>query len=250
MGIIEYRAVKKSFGTNRVLRGVDFAIPRGRITAVIGRSGEGKSVLLKHALGLLHPDGGEILVDGVDISQLGGKALNRARSQFGMLFQGAALFDSMTVEENVAFPLVEHTRMTRAEIAARVRETLRLVGLEDAESRMPSQLSGGMKKRVGLARAIIREPEIVLYDEPTTGLDPMLTDSIHRLIVRMQEMLEITSLMISHDVDKVLDLAHYVGMLHQGKMVFAGTPAEIRASDDPLVRQFIAGSSEGPIRVL
>ena len=247
---IEYKAVEKSFGGNHVLRGVDFQVPSGRITAVIGRSGEGKSVLLKHSLGLLRPDSGEILVDGDDISRLSGKKLNEARSKFGMLFQGAALFDSMTVEENVAFPLVEHSALTGAQIAERVRETLHLVGLDGVESRMPSQLSGGMKKRVGLARAIIREPEIILYDEPTTGLDPILTDSIHRLIIQMQEVLQVTSLMISHDVEKVLEFAHCIGMLHQGRMVFAGSPDEVRASEDPLVRQFIAGSSEGPIEVL
>ncbi len=247
---IEYKAVAKSFGENHVLRGVDFQIPQGRITAIIGRSGEGKSVLLKHSLGLLHPDSGEILVDGADISKLHGRELNKARSKFGMLFQGAALFDSMTVEENVAFPLVEHSRLTRSEISERVKETLHLVGLDGVESRMPSQLSGGMKKRVGLARAIIREPEIILYDEPTTGLDPILTDSIHRLIIRMQEVLEVTSLMISHDVEKVLGFAHYIGMLHGGRMIFAGEPDEIRSTEDPLVRQFLAGSSEGPIEVL
>ena len=247
---IEYKAVEKSFGENHVLRGVDFQVPSGRITAIIGRSGEGKSVLLKHTLGLLRPDGGEILVDGDDVSRLRGNRLNEARSKFGMLFQGAALFDSMTVEENVAFPLVEHSTLTRPEISERVRETLRLVGLDGVESRMPAQLSGGMNKRVGLARAIIREPEIILYDEPTTGLDPILTDSIHRLIIQMQEVLQVTSLMISHDVEKVLEFAHYIGMLHQGRMVFAGSPDEVRASEDPLVRQFIAGSSEGPIEVL
>ncbi len=247
---IEYKAIAKSFGENHVLRGVDFQVPSGRITAIIGRSGEGKSVLLKHSLGLLHPDSGEILVDGADISKLRGTELNKARSKFGMLFQGAALFDSMTVEENVAFPLVEHSRFTRSEISGRVKETLHLVGLDGVESRMPSQLSGGMKKRVGLARAIIREPEIILYDEPTTGLDPILTDSIHRLIIRMQEVLQVTTLMISHDVEKVLGFAHYIGMLHGGRMIFAGEPDEIRSTEDPLVRQFLAGSSEGPIEVL
>ncbi len=250
MAKIEYKAVKKSFDGNQVLRGVDFQIPPGRITAIIGRSGEGKSVLLKHSLGLIRPDSGEILIDGADVSKLRGRELNQARSKFGMLFQGAALFDSMTVEENVAFPLMEHSSLTRSEISGRVKETLRLVGLDGVEARMPSQLSGGMKKRVGLARAIIREPEIVLYDEPTTGLDPMLTDSIHRLIVHMQEMLRVTSVMISHDVKKVLEFVHYVGMLHQGRMVFTGGPDEIRASTDPLVRQFIVGSAEGPIHIL
>lgn len=250
MAKIEYRAVRKRFGGNHVLRGVDLRIPGGRITAIIGRSGEGKSVLLKHCLGLLSPDSGAVLVDGVDVSRLRGAALNQVRAKFGMLFQGGALFDSMTVEQNVAFPLAEHSRLGASEISERVRETLRLVGLEGVEARMPSELSGGMKKRVGLARAIIREPEIILYDEPTTGLDPILADSIHRLIVRMQEVLRVTSVMISHDVEKVLRLAHHVGMLHQGRIICAGAPEEIRASEDPLVRQFIAGTAEGPIQVL
>lgn len=247
---IELRGVEKSFGENHVLRGVDLQIPAGRITAVIGRSGEGKSVLLKHIIGLLHPDRGEILIDGVDISRLFGPELNQARSRFGMLFQGAALFDSMTVAENVAFPLWEHTRLSPEEIAARVREKLHLVGLDGVEDRMPSQLSGGMRKRVGLARAIVREPEIVLYDEPTTGLDPILTDSIGRLIVRMQETLSITSVVISHDVEGVLGFAHFIAMLHGGRIVVRGSPDQLRAMDDPLVRQFLMGSAEGPIQVL
>ncbi len=247
---IELRRVEKSFGTNHVLRGLDLQIPAGRITAVIGRSGEGKSVLLKHMIGLIRPDRGEVLVDGEDISRLRGRELNRMRSKFGMLFQGAALFDSMTVDENVAFPLREHTRLSSEQIAARVREKLRLVGLDGVEDRMPSQLSGGMRKRVGLARAIIREPEILLYDEPTTGLDPILADSIDRLIVRTQKALNITSVLISHDLDRVLEFADFVAMLYQGRIVAQGSPEKLRAMDDPLVRQFLSGSAEGPIRVL
>jgi len=247
---IEFRGLEKSFGANHVLRGVNLQLPEGRISAVIGRSGEGKSVLIKHTIGLLYPDRGEVLVDGVEVTRLRGRELNRLRSNFGMLFQGAALFDSMSVGENVAFPLREHTRLSVQEIEERVREKLHLVGLDGVEDRMPSQLSGGMRKRVGLARAIIREPEIVLYDEPTTGLDPILTDSIHRLIVRMQETLSITSVVISHDVEKVFEFAHFVAMIHQGRIVAQGSPEELRASDDPLVRQFLAGSAEGPIRVL
>ncbi|MEE9276212.1 MAG: ABC transporter ATP-binding protein [bacterium] len=247
---IELRGLEKAFGENRVLRGVNLDIPDGRITAIFGRSGEGKSVLLKHVIGLLRPDAGEVMVEGVDICRLRGRELNLLRSKFGMLFQGSALFDSMTVEENVAFPLCEHTRLSPEEIALQVREKLRLVGLEGVEERMPAQLSGGMRKRVGLARAIIREPEILLYDEPTTGLDPILADSIDRLIQRTQEHLDITTIMISHDVVRVLEFAHYIAILHEGRIVARGTPEEVRSLDDPLVRQFLSGSAEGPIKVL
>lgn len=247
---IELRGLAKSFGANRVLQGLDLKIPAGRITVIIGRSGEGKSVLLKHMIGLLRPDQGQVLVDGEDITRLRGRELNRVRAKFGMLFQGAALFDSMNVAENVAFPLREHSRLSPEEIASRVREKLRLVGLDGVEDRMPSQLSGGMRKRVGLARAIIRGPEIILYDEPTTGLDPILTDSIDRLIVRTQETLNITSVLISHDLDRALAFADFVAMLHQGRIVAQGAPEELRTMDDPLVRQFLTGSAEGPIQVL
>ncbi|MBI4252100.1 MAG: ABC transporter ATP-binding protein [Candidatus Tectomicrobia bacterium] len=247
---IELRGLAKSFGTNRVLQGLDLKSPAGRITVIIGRSGEGKSVLLKHMIGLLRPDQGQVLVDGEDITRLRGRELNRVRAKFGMLFQGAALFDSMNVAENVAFPLREHSRLSPEEIASRVREKLRLVGLDGVEDRMPSQLSGGMRKRVGLARAIIRGPEIILYDEPTTGLDPILTDSIDRLIVRTQETLNITSVLISHDLDRALAFADFVAMLHQGRIVAQGAPEELRTMDDPLVRQFLTGSAEGPIQVL
>lgn len=247
---IDIRGLKKSFGNNHVLQGVSLSIPEGKISVIIGRSGEGKSVLLKHIIGLLRPDAGEIRVDDVDICSLNWRALTKIRMKFGMLFQGAALFDSMTVGENVAFPLREHSRLSPPEIAARVDEKLRLVGLDGIQDRMPSQLSGGMKKRVGLARAIIQEPEILLYDEPTTGLDPILADSINRLIVRMEQSLHITSVVISHDIESTLQFAHQVAMLHQGKIVACGSPAEIRETDDPLVRQFVAGSAEGPIQVL
>ncbi len=247
---IDIRGVKKSFGQNHVLRGVDLKIPEGRITVIIGRSGEGKSVLLKHIIGLLAPDVGQILIDGVDISMIRGRALTRMRTKFGMLFQGAALFDSMTVGENVAFPLREHTRLSPEEISHQVKDKLHLVGLDGIEDRMPSQLSGGMQKRVGLARAIIQEPEILLYDEPTTGLDPILADSINRLIVRMEQSLQITSVVISHDIESALKYARTVAMLHEGRIVAQGSPDEIMETEDPLVRQFLAGSSEGPIQVL
>ncbi|MEK6712133.1 MAG: ABC transporter ATP-binding protein [Nitrospinota bacterium] len=247
---IELREVEKSFGANHVLRGLDLKVPAGKITVIIGRSGEGKSVLLKHMIGLMRPDRGQVLVDGEDAAQLRGRELNRLRAKFGMLFQGAALFDSMNVGENVAFPLREHSRLSQGEIAVRVREKLHLVGLDGVEDRMPSQLSGGMRKRVGLARAIIREPEIILYDEPTTGLDPILADSIDRLIVRTQATLGVTSVLISHDLDRALAFADFVAMLHQGRIAAQGSPGELRAMDDPLVRQFLSGSAEGPIQVL
>ena len=179
-----------------------------------------------------------------------GRALTRMRTKFGMLFQGAALFDSMTVGENVAFPLREHTRLSPEEISHQVKDKLHLVGLDGIEDRMPSQLSGGMQKRVGLARAIIQEPEILLYDEPTTGLDPILADSINRLIVRMEQSLQITSVVISHDIESALKYASTIAMLHEGRIVAHGSPEEIMENEDPLVRQFLAGSSEGPIQVL
>ncbi|MBT3352977.1 MAG: ABC transporter ATP-binding protein [Nitrospinaceae bacterium] len=247
---MEIKGVEKSFGDIKVLRGVDLEIREGDITVIIGRSGEGKSVLLKHIIGLLRPDRGEVCIDGENISVLRGAELNRIRSKFGMLFQSAALFDSMTVGENVAFPLKEHTQLSGAEIAERVSEKLHLVGLDGIEGRMPSQLSGGMQKRVGLARAIVREPEILLYDEPTTGLDPILSDSIDRLIVHMEQSIDITSVVISHDIKSALEYAHSVAMLHEGKIIAHGTPQEIMAEEDPIVRQFIAGTAEGPIQVV
>ncbi|MDA1000064.1 MAG: ABC transporter ATP-binding protein [bacterium] len=247
---IEIEGLEKSFGENRVLRGVSLKIPAGRITVILGRSGEGKSVLLKHLIGLIRPDRGAIRVDGEDIVRLPERELKRVRAKFGMLFQGGALFDSMTVADNVAFPLREHSRMSEAEIREKVNEKLHLVGLDGVEDRMPAQLSGGMQKRVGLARAIIREPEILLYDEPTTGLDPILVDSIDRLIQRTQETLHITSILISHDVVNALDYAHFVAMLHEGRIHVQGTPEEIRSMDDPIIQQFLSGSAEGPIRVL
>jgi phospholipid/cholesterol/gamma-HCH transport system ATP-binding protein len=247
---IEMKGLEKSFGDNKVLRGVNIDIREGDITVIIGRSGEGKSVLLKHVIGLLRPDQGKVRIDGEDIFALRGAELNRVRAKFGMLFQGAALFDSMTVGENVAFPLREHTKLSNAEIAERVREKLYLVGLDGIEDRMPSQLSGGMQKRVGLARAIVREPEILLYDEPTTGLDPILSDSIDRLIVHMEQSIDITSVVISHDIKSALKYAHSVAMLHEGKIIVHGTPQEILVEENPVVRQFIAGSSEGPIQVV
>ncbi|MEE9305052.1 MAG: ABC transporter ATP-binding protein, partial [bacterium] len=237
----------KSFGANHVLRGVDLAVEQGESLVVIGGSGSGKSVLIKHIIGLLKPDRGSIEVNGQEVTTMAERELKELRKKFGMLFQAAALFDSLTVGENIAFPLVEHTRARRSEIAERVRETLALVGLPDTERLYPAELSGGMKKRVGLARALVMEPEVILYDEPTTGLDPIMADAINNLIVEMRERLAITSIAITHDMVSAYKIGHRLAMLYQGKIIFTGTPQECKNTDDPMVRQFITGSSVGPI---
>jgi phospholipid/cholesterol/gamma-HCH transport system ATP-binding protein len=246
---IRVRGLYRSFHAQQVLQGVDLDCPRGDTTVVIGRSGIGKSVLLKHIIGLMKPDKGEIWIDGIEITNLPSREMDTVRRRFGMLFQNAALFDSMTVMENVSFPLLEHTQLTRGQIEEKVREKLRLVGLNGAEQKMPSELSGGMRKRVGLARAIALDPPIILYDEPTTGLDPILSDTIDRLIMRMEEELDVTSVVISHDIEGAFKIADRIAMLHNGRIQAAGTPEEIRNSEDPVVRQFITGSAEGPIQV-
>ncbi|MDA2915309.1 ABC transporter ATP-binding protein [Nitrospinae bacterium AH_259_B05_G02_I21] len=237
----------KSFGANHVLRGVDLSVEQGESLVVIGGSGSGKSVLIKHIIGLLKPDRGSIEVNGQEVTTMAERELKELRKKFGMLFQAAALFDSLTVGENVAFPLVEHTRARRSEIAERVRETLTLVGLPDTEHLYPAELSGGMKKRVGLARALAMEPEVILYDEPTTGLDPIMADAINDLIVEMRERLAITSIAITHDMVSAYKIGHRLAMLYQGEIIFTGTPQECKNTDDPMVRQFITGSSVGPI---
>lgn len=237
----------KSFGANHVLRGVNLTVEPGESMVVIGGSGSGKSVLIKHIIGLLKPDRGSILVDGEEVTTMRERQLKELRKKFGMLFQAAALFDSLTVGENVAFALVEHTRLSRAEIADRVREKLTLVGLPGTEDLFPAELSGGMKKRVGLARALAIEPEVILYDEPTTGLDPIMADSINDLIVEMRERFAITSIAITHDMVSAYKIGHRLAMLYQGKIIFTGTPEECKNTTDPMVRQFITGSSVGPI---
>ena len=244
--MIQLLGVHKSFGNQKVLDGLDLEIPDGKVTVLLGRSGSGKSVTLKHLIGLIRPDAGRVLVDGEDITTMAGAALNRVRLKFGMLFQEAALFDSMTVRENVAFPLVEHASLTRREIEERVARALDQVELTGAEAKMPSELSGGMKKRVGLARAMIMEPRIILYDEPTSGLDPIMADAINGLIARMQRDLGVTSFVISHDVDLAMHVADKVAVLFRGKILAEGTPDEIRAHEDPFIRQFLAKSSRGP----
>lgn len=239
----------KSFGAQHVLAGVNLEIPDGTISVIIGGSGSGKSCLLKHLIGLLRPDQGEIWVDGEQISALRGRALNRVRGRFGMLFQGGALFDSLSVYDNVAFPLREKTRLSEAVIREKVHERLAQVGLSGVTEKFPSELSGGMRKRVALARALISEPEILLFDEPTTGLDPIRVNAIHQLILDLHRLLHFTAVVVSHEIPEIFSIATHVAMLHQGVILATGTPAEIQASEDPVVRQFITGQAEGPIEV-
>ena len=246
--MIQVLDVSKQFGEQRVLDGVTLHVPRGQILVIIGGSGTGKTVLLKHLIGLLRPDAGHIFVEGVDICHLRSWELKEVRKKFGMLFQGGALFDSLTVAENVAFPMREHTRLKEKDLMARVRKRLADVGLHGIEDKYPSELSGGMRKRVGLARALALEPEIVLFDEPTTGLDPIMSDVINELILTTQRRLGITFFIISHDMQGALKIADRIAMLHSGHIIEEGTPEEIRASRNSIVQQFLSGTSVGPIR--
>ncbi len=245
--MIELRDVHKSFGENHVLRGVNLKVRKGESVVVIGGSGSGKSVLLKHIIGLLKPDRGSVIVGSTDLSQLDEEGLNEIRKRFGMLFQSSALFDSMTVWENVGFGLKRHTRLSDSEIKKIAIQKLGMVGLVGVEDLMPSELSGGMRKRVGLARAIAMEPEILLYDEPTTGLDPIMADAVNDLIIKMRETLHVTSVTITHDMKSAYKIADTIAMLYNGVIVASGPPGEIRNTPDPVVRQFIEGRAEGPI---
>ncbi len=248
--MITIRGLRRRLVGRNVLDGVDLDIPTGKTVVVMGRSGTGKSVLLKHIIGLMQPDAGSIVVDGQDVVGLTGAALREVRKHFGLLFQGGALFDSLTVGENVALPLREHTKMSDAKIEARVRERLEWVGLQGVERTKPASLSGGMRKRVGLARAIAMDPAYILYDEPTTGLDPIMADVINRLIRSLQQRIGVTSVVVTHDMSSAFHVGDELALLHEGKIVFTGTPDETRKTSDPLVRQFIEGSSEGPIKPL
>lgn len=248
--IIRVRGLRKSFNDKEVLHGISLDVPRGEITVIIGGSGSGKTVLLKHLIGLIRPDSGHILVDGEDICAMDERTLNRTRKKFGMLFQEAALFDSMSVFDNVAFPIREHTRLSKAEVRDLVEKKLAQVGLAGAEDKMPSELSGGMRKRVGLARALALEPEIVLFDEPTTGLDPITTDVVNRLILDTHRALGLTFVVISHDIPGAFKIANRIAMLYLGDIIEAGAPESFRASPNPMVRQFITGSAEGPIQIV
>ncbi len=240
----------KSFGKQKVLDNLNLNCERAKTTVIIGKSGEGKSVLLKHIIRLLEPDEGKIVVDGEDITHAGERRLNDVRKKFGMLFQDAALLDSMSVGENVGFPLEEHTDMPHSEIRDKVEENLRMVGLRDVQKKFPSQLSGGMRKRVGLARAIITRPKIILFDEPTTGLDPIMTDVIDSLIADLQSELLTTNIVISHDIKASFKLGHKIAMLYKGRIIVEGPPDEVLANDDPALRQFLEGRKEGPIEVI
>jgi phospholipid/cholesterol/gamma-HCH transport system ATP-binding protein len=239
--MIEVRGLWKAFGDNQVLKGVDLDVEPGTTVVVLGASGSGKTVLLKHVIGLLRPDRGSVRVDGLEISRLGGRELTEARRVFGMVFQGSALFDSMTVFENVAFPLREKSRgLDRDELRARVVEKLRVVDLgEEILGLWPAQLSGGMKKRVSLARALVAEPKVVLYDEPTTGLDPITTDYVDAMIDQAKERLGVTSMVISHDIASAFKVADRLAVLYDGRIAAQGTPAEVKASGDPYVRKFL-----------
>lgn len=248
--MIEIRNLKKAFGSNVVLGGVNLTIESGKITVILGRSGEGKSVLLKHLIGLLRPDSGQVLMDGVDVFALSDREYDKLRQKFGMLFQSGAIFDSMTVAENVAFPLVEHTKLSKKEIRSIVAEKLRRVGLRGVEDMMPSELSGGMRKRVALARAIVMDPEIVLFDEPTTGLDPIMSDSVGQLMLDTQKAQKTTYFAITHDIHLAFKIADKLALLHEGVIVEEGTVAQFKESKDPKIIQFLTGSSEGPIKVI
>ncbi len=241
--MIRLSRVQKSFGSQRVLDGLDLTIPPGQITVILGQSGSGKSVILKHIIGLMKPDSGEIFVNDTDITRLNDRELNEVRKQFGMLFQDAALFDSMTVGENVAFPLVEHTRRTKNDIRRIVEEKLEQVGLPGVTKKMPSELSGGMRKRAGLARAIALDPKIILFDEPITGLDPIMSDAIDNLIVSTQRQTQATCVVITHNIASTFKIAHNIAMLYEGKIIEFGAPEGIRNSTHPFVQQFIRGEA-------
>ena len=242
--MIEVRQLSKQFGSQLILDSVNLQIESGESAVIIGRSGGGKSVLLKHLIGLLQPDTGDVLVDGVSIVSMNERQLLHVREKFGMVFQGAALFDSMTVAENVAFPLERKKKYTAGEIDKRVAAALDMVDLPGTQNKKPAELSGGMRKRVGLARAIIYEPAILVYDEPTTGLDPIMSDCIDKLIIRVRDKLKVTSVVVTHDMRSAQRVGNHVFLLHQKKIYAHGTPEEIFASQDAIVRQFIDGVAD------
>jgi phospholipid/cholesterol/gamma-HCH transport system ATP-binding protein len=242
--MIEVRDLKKSFRHQTVLDGVNLRIEKGESVVIIGRSGGGKSVLLKHLIALLKPDSGQVLIEGENIVPMNERQLLRVRQKFGMLFQGAALFDSMSVAENIAFPFRRDKSLSEAEVRRRVTEVLAMVELSGTEEKSPSELSGGMRKRVGLARAIVYQPQIVLYDEPTTGLDPVVSDSIDKLILRVRDRLHVTSVVVTHDMRSARRLGQRILMLSDKKIYATGTPDEIFNSEDPVVRQFVEGVSD------
>lgn len=242
--------VVKRFENQTVFDDLTLQIPEGKITVVIGLSGEGKSVLLKLLIGLLHPDSGRILIDDEDIAGMNEHDLSMVRRKFGMLFQSAALLDSLTVFDNLALPLVEKHNFPAEVISERVHKALNDVGLKEIDDKFPDELSGGMKKRVGLARALIMQPQIILFDEPTTGLDPITDRAIHKLIQDTQSQFGYTAVVVSHDIPAVFDIADNVAMIYHGRVVEAGTPDQIKQSENPVVQQFVTGALEGPIHVV
>lgn len=246
--MIQVVDVYRSFGRQQVFKGLNLQVNKGEILAIVGRSGSGKTVMLKLLIGLLRPDRGQVLIEGTDITKLYARRLDRVRERFGMLFQGGALFDSMTVFDNVAFPLREKTKLSEAEIAAAVQQMLEKVGLADMGYKFSAELSGGMKKRAALARALITGPSIVLFDEPTTGLDPILVRAIHELILDTHHTFGYTAVVVSHEIPEVFDIATRVAMMHEGRIIEEGTPETILKSSNLLIQQFITGSLEGPIR--
>ena len=245
--MIEAIEMVKTFNGRMILNHMNLTVQKGETLVIIGRSGCGKSVFLKHIIGILRPDSGQIRVDGKNVPDLSYRELNLMRMRFGMLFQGAALFDSLTIGENVGFALNEHTALSDKAIASRVEEALELVGLKGIQDLKPSELSGGMRKRVGLARAICMRPEFLLYDEPTAGIDPIMGDAINDLIIHLHDKLNVTSIVVTHDIQSAYKVGTRIAMMYLGKIIQAGTPEEIRNSKDPVVRQFITGSALGPI---
>ena len=243
--MIAVRSVVKKIGQQEILRGVDLEVATGETLAIIGRSGGGKSVLLKHLVGLMTPDAGEIWIDGHNIIGMNERQLGAIRKKIGILFQSGALFDSMTVEENIAFPLREAGEKDPKVLHTKVEEMLEVIEMEGQEDKMPESLSGGMKKRVGLARSIIRRPSCVLYDEPTSGLDPVVADSINRLIHRLQQRLGMTSVVVTHDMKSAFDVANHIAYLHEGRIYFYGTPTQLQQARDPILQDFLLGRSDG-----
>jgi phospholipid/cholesterol/gamma-HCH transport system ATP-binding protein len=238
--MIAVENLHKSFNGFQVLKGINLRMAEGTVTVILGGSGSGKTVLMKHIMGLFKPDSGRVIVDGENVSAMGREELAVFRTRMGMVFQSAALFDSMTVGDNVAFPLREHTDLSEAQIAKKVKDALGVVDLFDVEQKFPAELSGGMRKRVGLARAIIREPKIVLYDEPTTGLDPLTTESVDEMIMNARERLKVTSVVISHDIGSAFHIADHLAVINNGKIVEEGTPDKVRRTQEPFTRHFLA----------
>ena len=245
--VISVKNIVKNFGARRILNGVTLDIYKGETLVIMGGSGCGKSTFLRHLIGSIRPDSGEVWMFGQDIAKATPDAMDEIRKKFGMLFQSGALFDSMNVGENIALPLREHTKLDNSVISIIIKMKLELVGLRGFENLMPSQLSGGMKKRVGLARAIVLDPSICFYDEPTAGLDPVMTGVVDKLTMDLTKKLHMTSIVVTHDMNSVFRIADRIVMLHQGNVLQIGTPDEIRHSKDPIIRKFITGEAEGPI---